>query len=94
MFSVQCVKTRKGEEARLYSLILRQAVVLRRQARQLARLSQLIDVFQDLLHTRTVQVRLRAQGTLVAGGDATSSLLSYANMLDLVPPAENIIFDK
>ena len=54
--SVGCVQERRGEEERLYRLILRQAVTLTRQARTLARLQGEIEIFQDLLYTRTVQV--------------------------------------
>ena len=54
--SVGCVQSRRGEEERLYRLILRQAVTLTRQARTLARLQGEIEIFQDLLYTRTVQV--------------------------------------
>ena len=56
IFSVKCVQARRGEEERLYRLLLRQAVTLTRQARALARLQTEIEMFQDILNSRTVEV--------------------------------------
>ena len=54
--SVRCVHPGRGEEARLVRIILKQAVTIAKQARSLARIEREIEVFQDILNTRIVQV--------------------------------------
>ena len=54
--SVSCVHPGRGEEARLVSIILKQAVTIAKQARSLARIEREIEIFQDILNTRIVQV--------------------------------------
>ena len=53
---MRCVHHGRGEEARLVSIILKQAVTIAKQARSLARIEREIEIFQDILNTRIVQV--------------------------------------
>ena len=53
---MRCVHHGRGEEARLVRIILKQAVTIAKQARSLARIEREIEIFQDILNTRIVQV--------------------------------------